>query len=158
MFTGAVNIVEYLGRIHVVVLTSLSESQPLTILEAGAAGIPFVATNVGSCREVIEGRSDEQPLTGSRRHYHAGGRAGRDRQTRWNGCSPTRRCVRAYGETLRKRVRAYLHLGARRARLYTDLYHDLRNQPIASRALAPRQVRLGAGMWRPIASSKRAGG
>ena len=34
------------------------------ILEAGAAGIPFVATNVGSCREIIEGRADEQPPLG----------------------------------------------------------------------------------------------
>jgi glycosyltransferase involved in cell wall biosynthesis len=63
-FTGAVNITEYLPDVHVVVLTSLSESQPLTLLEAGAAGIPFVATHVGSCREIIEGRSDEQPPLG----------------------------------------------------------------------------------------------
>jgi polysaccharide biosynthesis protein PelF len=63
-FTGAVNIVDYLPQVHVVVLTSLSESQPLTLLEAGAAGIPFVATNVGSCREIIEGRGDEQPPLG----------------------------------------------------------------------------------------------
>jgi glycosyltransferase involved in cell wall biosynthesis len=63
-FTGAVNIVDYLGRIHVVVLTSLSESQPLVVLEAGAAGLPFVATNVGSCREILEGRGDEIPPLG----------------------------------------------------------------------------------------------
>jgi glycosyltransferase involved in cell wall biosynthesis len=63
-FTGAVDILKFLPQIHVVMLTSLSESQPLTLLEAGAAGIPFVATNVGSCREIIEGRSDEQPPLG----------------------------------------------------------------------------------------------
>jgi glycosyltransferase involved in cell wall biosynthesis len=63
-FTGTVDIVEYLPRIHVVALTSLSESQPLVILEAGAAGVPFVATNVGSCREIIEGRPDETPPLG----------------------------------------------------------------------------------------------
>jgi glycosyltransferase involved in cell wall biosynthesis len=63
-FTGAVDITRYLPDVHVVVLTSLSESQPLTLLEAGAAGIPFVATNVGSCREIIEGRSDEDPPLG----------------------------------------------------------------------------------------------
>jgi polysaccharide biosynthesis protein PelF len=63
-FTGAVNVLEYLPRIHVAVLTSLSESQPLVVLEAGAAGIPFVATNVGSCREIIEGRPDEAPHLG----------------------------------------------------------------------------------------------
>ena len=51
-------------RIHVNVLTSLSESQPLSVLEAGAAGIPTVATNVGACREMLEGRRDEQPALG----------------------------------------------------------------------------------------------
>ena len=64
-FTGPVNILDYLGQIHVMVLTSLSESQPLVILEAGAAGIPFVATDVGSCREIIEGRADEVPHLGA---------------------------------------------------------------------------------------------
>lgn len=64
-FTGSVNITAYMPQIHVCVLTSLSESQPLVILESGAAGIPFVATNVGSCREIIEGRPDETPAFGA---------------------------------------------------------------------------------------------
>ena len=63
-FTGNVDIASYMSRIHAVALTSLSESQPLVLLEAGAAGIPFVATNVGSCREVLEGRRDEDPRLG----------------------------------------------------------------------------------------------
>jgi glycosyltransferase involved in cell wall biosynthesis len=49
---------------HVNVLTSLSESQPLSVLEAGAAGIPTVATNVGACREILFGRQDERPALG----------------------------------------------------------------------------------------------
>lgn len=53
--TGSVRITEWLPQIHVVVLTSLSEAQPLVLLEAGAAGIPCVATNVGACREILEG-------------------------------------------------------------------------------------------------------
>jgi glycosyltransferase involved in cell wall biosynthesis len=57
-FTGPVRISEWLGQIHVVVLTSLSEAQPLVLLEAGAAGIACVATNVGACREIIEGAGD----------------------------------------------------------------------------------------------------
>lgn len=64
-FTGAVNIVDYMPHVHVAVLTSLSESQPLVVLEAGAAGIAFVATNAGSCREIIEGRDEEQPPLGA---------------------------------------------------------------------------------------------
>ena len=51
---GAVNVPDWLGRIDVNVLTSISEAQPLTILEAGAAGVPCVATDVGACREMIE--------------------------------------------------------------------------------------------------------
>jgi polysaccharide biosynthesis protein PelF len=64
IFTGPVNILDYLGQIHVMVLTSLSESQPLVVLEAGASGIPFVSTDVGSCREIIEGAANEEPYLG----------------------------------------------------------------------------------------------
>jgi glycosyltransferase involved in cell wall biosynthesis len=63
-FTGPVRITDFLPRVHVVALTSLSEAQPLVLLEAGAAGIPCVATDVGSCREIIEGRSTERPRLG----------------------------------------------------------------------------------------------
>lgn len=63
-FTGNVDLASYLPKVHVVALTSLSEAQPLVLLEAGAAGIPCVATDVGSCREIIEGRSDERPHQG----------------------------------------------------------------------------------------------
>jgi polysaccharide biosynthesis protein PelF len=65
IFTGRVKIDEYLSKIDVIVLTSLSEAQPLVLLEAGAAGIPSVATEVGACREIIEGRSDEDPPLGA---------------------------------------------------------------------------------------------
>jgi polysaccharide biosynthesis protein PelF len=63
-FTGQVDVVEYLPRMHVNILTSLSESQPLSVLEAGAAGVPTVATNVGACREILSGRRDEVPALG----------------------------------------------------------------------------------------------
>jgi glycosyltransferase involved in cell wall biosynthesis len=64
VFTGRVNILEYLPRMDVMVLTSISEAQPLVILEAGAASIPCVSTDVGSCREIIEGAADEVPNLG----------------------------------------------------------------------------------------------
>jgi polysaccharide biosynthesis protein PelF len=63
-FTGQVDVTQYFPHIQVNVLTSLSESQPLSILEAGAAGIPTVASNVGSCREILFGRHDEHPPLG----------------------------------------------------------------------------------------------
>jgi polysaccharide biosynthesis protein PelF len=63
-FTGQVDVTKYFPRMHVNVLTSLSESQPLSVLEAGAAAVPTVATNVGSCREILFGRRDEHPSLG----------------------------------------------------------------------------------------------
>jgi len=52
------------GDLDVVVLTSFSEGQPLVILEAYAWGVPVVATEVGACREMIEGRTDEDRAMG----------------------------------------------------------------------------------------------
>ena len=63
-FTGQVDVTHYFPRIHVNVLTSVSESQPLSVLEAGAAAIPTVATDVGACREILFGRRDEVPALG----------------------------------------------------------------------------------------------
>lgn len=63
-FTGKANIVDLLPSIDILVLTSISEAQPLVILEAGAAGIPSVATNIGACYEMLYGRSNESPHLG----------------------------------------------------------------------------------------------
>lgn len=64
-FTGRVKLDDYLGKVDVMVLTSISEGQPLSILETGAAGIPTVATDVGACREILFGRPDEDPNLGA---------------------------------------------------------------------------------------------
>jgi polysaccharide biosynthesis protein PelF len=58
-FMGRQKLTDWLGRIDALALTSVSEAQPLVILEGGAAGVPTVATDVGACREMLEGRSDE---------------------------------------------------------------------------------------------------
>ncbi|MBM3728428.1 MAG: DUF3492 domain-containing protein [Acidobacteria bacterium] len=63
-FTGRVNLKDWLGRLDVVVLTSISEAQPLVILEAGSLGIPTVSTDVGACREMIHGSTTEDPPLG----------------------------------------------------------------------------------------------
>jgi glycosyltransferase involved in cell wall biosynthesis len=63
-FSGRVKLDEYLGRIDVLVLTSISEAQPLVVLEAGSLGIPSVTTDVGSCRDLIFGPSAEVPALG----------------------------------------------------------------------------------------------
>lgn len=54
-FTGKVNIRDYLGQIDICVLTSISEGQPMVLLECFACGIPAVVTDVGSCHEMIYG-------------------------------------------------------------------------------------------------------
>ena len=53
VFTGRINIKDYLGRMDVTILTSISEGQPLTILESYAAHKPVIATDVGNCRGLI---------------------------------------------------------------------------------------------------------
>ncbi len=63
-FTGKVNILDYFPDLDVIVLTSISEAQPLVLLEANCAGIPAVATDVGACRELLEGRTEEDKAIG----------------------------------------------------------------------------------------------
>ena len=58
-FTGKVNIMDYYPKLDVLVLTSVSEAQPLVILEAGCVGIPSVASDVGACRELLEGYNED---------------------------------------------------------------------------------------------------
>lgn len=57
-FTGAVNIIEYIGKMDILVLTSISEGQPLAVMEGMAAKKPHVCTNVGDCKDLIYGRND----------------------------------------------------------------------------------------------------
>ena len=52
---GLVNVVEYFQKLDFTILTSLSEGQPLSVLESFAAGLPVVTTDVGSCSELILG-------------------------------------------------------------------------------------------------------
>lgn len=54
-FYGQVNIKDYLPDIDLLLLSSISEGQPLAMLEGMAAGIPFVSTNVGDCKGLLEG-------------------------------------------------------------------------------------------------------
>jgi len=59
VFTGRVDVRSYLEKIDFTLLTSISEGQPLAVLEAMAAGRPAVTTDVGSCRELIMGPGDD---------------------------------------------------------------------------------------------------
>lgn len=68
IFTGRVDVREYLGRMDMTVLTSISEGQPLTILESFAAHKPVIATDVGNCRELIYGHEDSYGQAGILTH------------------------------------------------------------------------------------------
>ena len=129
-FTGSVRIADLLPTIHVVVLTSLSEAQPLVLLEAGAAGIPCVATNVGACREIIEGTAGEEvtPEPGGFVTDVVAPDQVADRVCRLLANEPLRR---QFGETLRRRViRHYASDMARQK--YGALYRDLLECPATS--------------------------
>jgi glycosyltransferase involved in cell wall biosynthesis len=54
-------------KIGLVVLSSISEALPLVLLEGLAAGVPAVATDVGSCRQLIYGLSEEDQALGAAR-------------------------------------------------------------------------------------------
>lgn len=54
-FLGFQKITDILPKSGILTLTSISEGMPLVILEGFAAGVPCVATDVGSCKELIYG-------------------------------------------------------------------------------------------------------
>jgi glycosyltransferase involved in cell wall biosynthesis len=64
-FQEALPIERIYSEIDILVLTSFSEGQPLVILEANAAGIPVVASDVGACRDLLEGRTNVDRRIGS---------------------------------------------------------------------------------------------
>jgi len=56
---GRVDIKSYLPTFDMMLLTSISEGQPLAVLEGMAAGVPQICTNVGSCKELLYGMSGD---------------------------------------------------------------------------------------------------
>ena len=55
LFPGRVDIVRYFEKLDFTLLTSISEGQPLSVLESLAACRPCVTTDVGCCRALLEG-------------------------------------------------------------------------------------------------------
>ena len=60
VFMGTINVLEYMGDFDFTVLSSISEGQPLSVLESFAAGRPCVTTDVGCCKELIFGDGDDE--------------------------------------------------------------------------------------------------
>lgn len=59
-FLGFQKVDDILPKSKIVTLTSISEGMPLVILEAFASGTPVVATDVGSCKDLIYGSIDDE--------------------------------------------------------------------------------------------------
>jgi glycosyltransferase involved in cell wall biosynthesis len=138
-FLGRVpDVKDYLGKADVIALTSLSEAQPIALLEAAATGLPAVTTDVGSCREIIEGFADD-PVSGR------GGIV-------VEACNPKATAealasillngaMRAeMGEVMRKRIPNLYHRD-RIKQLYEELYCEL---TIGARQQAGRAAATGA--------------
>jgi len=126
-FLGRVpDVVKYLLAADVLALSSISEAQPIAVLEAAATGLPIVSTDVGSCREIIEG-FDGDPVDG------CGGIV-------VEPCNPKAMAealatillddaMRSQmAEVMRRRVASYYHKD-RITRLYEGLYAELMAQP-----------------------------
>jgi glycosyltransferase involved in cell wall biosynthesis len=64
-FLGFQRIDDLLPKVGLLVLSSISEALPLVILEGYAAGVPSVATDVGSCRQLIYGLPGEDARLGA---------------------------------------------------------------------------------------------
>ncbi|MBX3219287.1 MAG: GT4 family glycosyltransferase PelF [Labilithrix sp.] len=64
-FLGFQNVAEVLPRIGLNVLTSISEAQPLVVLEGFAAGVPCLSTDVGCVRELVHGATPDDRALGS---------------------------------------------------------------------------------------------
>jgi len=63
-FMGFQNPMDIFPQSGVLVLSSVSEGLPLVILEAFAAGLPVVSTDVGACRQLIVGVGEEDEAIG----------------------------------------------------------------------------------------------
>ena len=121
LFVGPMPPAKIYGDLDVVVLTSFSEGQPLVILEAYAWGVPVMATDVGACREMIEGRSEEDRRLGPsgfvtrvaapKETAAAIVRLARDVRLRWRMGAAGHRRVTAYYQRrdMLARYRAPLH-------------------------------------------------
>lgn len=64
-YTGPQNVRAWFPTLDVCVLTSVSEGQPLVVLEAFCFRVPCVTTDVGSCSELIYGREGEDRRLGA---------------------------------------------------------------------------------------------
>lgn len=62
IFTGNIDVNDYMGRLDIIILSSISEGQPISILEAMSARKSCISTKVGNCDELLLGStSNDKP-------------------------------------------------------------------------------------------------
>ena len=121
--TGRVNVKQYYPRLDLVVLTSVSEGLPFVVLEAHATGIPCVCSDVGACRELLYGLSEDDKAFGPSGiiTYVASPDETAEAILRIAGDA---NFYRQISEAGLKRVDRFYRIEDVNAR-YTSLYHDL---------------------------------
>lgn len=121
MFVGQVDVIGYMQKLDFTMLTSISEGLPLSVLESFAARRPVVTTDVGCCRQLIEG--EENDLFGTAGYcvppMHREGLA----KAMDKMCSSRERRLEM-GEIGRMRVEAYFRHGDMMQR-YAALYKEV---------------------------------
>lgn len=129
-FQGVVRLTEWYPRIDVIVMTSVSEAQPLVLLEAAIAGIPCVASDVGSCRDILLGHPDEYPKIGPSGIITPPATPSATAQAMASLLSnPARRAE--YATAARERVKRYYNK-ARTDRAYRELYEAFLHGTVSS--------------------------
>jgi len=129
-FDGPVDIAAGLAACDAVVLTSISEAQPLVILEAFAAGLPVVATRVGAVPELLFGApGDDADLGAAGIVTPIGSPVATAAAFEALDASP-QRCA-ALGEVGRHRVRRF-YRGSEMIRAYRETYAAHLEQGVAA--------------------------
>lgn len=121
-FTGRRDVRRYYSFLDIVVLTSISEAQPYAILEANACGIPVVATDVGACREMLEGRDELDQALGKSGWITEVANP-EDTAKAILGLLEDKELYRSYSESGKKRMKSYYDVNDLRAR-YLNIYEQ----------------------------------
>ena len=118
---GRVNVVEYFEKLDFTILTSISEGQPLSVLESFAAGRPCVTTDVGCCRELLEGSpSDNFGIAG----YYVPPMQRERLAERMEAMCESRQLRLKMGEIAKKRAYEYYRYGIMLEK-YRNLYKEV---------------------------------
>ena len=123
IFPGPQSPLKAMPQMDVMVLTSVSEGLPFVVLEALAAGVPIVSTDVGACRELLQHREDQPDAADACGLITEAGNASQIASALVQLLTD-HTMNHAMGEAGRRRVRLHYHekqaLGA-----YRDLYESL---------------------------------